>query len=132
MGSNPYVNRFLDLIYLLSPFDFLFQPLTCHGCAWPCIRSIVLLPRFGSNYTAYSPELPETNLKAFAKSTRLEAVDNRVRVIRMRTMVATTMITAIGEILALTMPTQRPINLLIRWVAKASENRKEYGLQWQN
>jgi hypothetical protein len=47
-------------------------------------------------------------------------------------MVATTMITAIGEILALTMPTQRPINLLIRWVAKASENRKEYGLQWQN
>ncbi len=31
---------------------------------------------FGSSYTARSPELPETNFEAFAKSARLEAVDN--------------------------------------------------------
>ena len=31
---------------------------------------------FGSSYTSRSPELPETNFEAFAKSARLEAVDN--------------------------------------------------------
>lgn len=31
MWSNPCVNQLLDLIYLLSPFDFLLEPLTCHG-----------------------------------------------------------------------------------------------------
>lgn len=31
---------------------------------------------FGSSYAAHSPELPETNFEAFAKSARLETVDN--------------------------------------------------------
>lgn len=31
---------------------------------------------FGASYAAHSPELPTSDFKAFAKSARLEAVDN--------------------------------------------------------
>ncbi|HXV99457.1 MAG TPA: hypothetical protein VEC93_13625, partial [Anaerolineae bacterium] len=40
------------------------------------IGRLLYYNNFGSTYTSHSPELPETDFKAFAKSARLEAVDN--------------------------------------------------------